>query len=431
MNFLLLDFGASRIKSVIYNAKLKKFSSIYSTNGPFIIGKDIIKLSFFSNSFQDHLKFHSAQNNKIDAINMCCEMHGFVLVGEDRNIYDEYYVSWRSINNNFLKKDLFNFFPDNDFKDITGMNFRDGLPVTNVSMYTDKNRKYRFMGICESLALIHGNWHGKISKSIAASSGLFDISKKNWINSLTIFPNVKFPEVCEEKDNIYGDIKIENKNVPIYGCIGDLQASYFSIEMNDKSININLGTGSQVSKKYFEGDEKLFEIRPMFNEDYFTTVSHIPCGRVLDIYSNFFNKIANVSNGNKDIFWDMFFSKSVTNKKNLLNIDLSIFKGSYNYKSGGLISNIREDNMDPEVFVDSIKHSFVAQYLKVIKDMQDHSEIKFDNIILTGALASKISNFCELLSSQLKIKTKIVKHDYDATLIGLSKLSESIYNNLD
>ena len=63
--------------------------------------------------------------------------------------------------------------------------------------------------------------------------------------------------------------------------------------------------------------------------------------------------------------------------------------------------------------------------------MQDHSEIKFDNIILTGALASKISNFCELLSSQLKIKTKIVKHDYDATLIGLSKLSESIYNNLD
>ena len=45
MNFLLFDFGASRIKSILYNVKTDKFSEIYSTPGASL--SNIPETSFF------------------------------------------------------------------------------------------------------------------------------------------------------------------------------------------------------------------------------------------------------------------------------------------------------------------------------------------------------------------------------------------------
>ena len=58
--------------------------------------------------------------------------------------------------------------------------------------------------------------------------------------------------------------------------------------------------------------------------------------------------------------------------------------------------------------------------------MQISSRVKFEKILITGALAKKIVDFSELLSNQTGIKTEVVNHDYDATLVGLSKLSDYI-----
>jgi hypothetical protein len=40
MNFLLFDFGASRIKSISYDVKTNNFSEIYSTPGASLSNKD-------------------------------------------------------------------------------------------------------------------------------------------------------------------------------------------------------------------------------------------------------------------------------------------------------------------------------------------------------------------------------------------------------
>ena len=427
MNFLLIDFGASRIKSIIYNAAEKKFFELYSTKGSFMHGSNITSLDFFYKSFLDHLKYQSIKFPKIDAINICSEMHGFVMSENNRNLLDESYISWRSTNKNFTEKQLQDFFPNNNFKEITGMQYRDGLPVSNIYSYSNYSKKYRFIGLCESLIEIHGKWFGKMSKNMAAASGLYDINKKCWIKMPDSMPKVDFPNISESKKNIYGVIDINKKEVPVYGCIGDLQASLLSIDLKDSTVNVNLGTGSQVSKHYKKGDEENFELRPIFDENYFTTISHIPCGRVLDLFSKLFDQISELNGGKKGIFWELFLSKSKIDESNLLNIDLNFFKGSYNYKTGGLIKNINENSFYLVNLIDSIKFSLVSQYSDVIKSMQLQSRVKFDEILITGALAKNIEDFGELLSKQTGIKTEIIDHKYDATLIGLSKLSDCIY----
>ena len=179
MNFLLIDFGASRIKSIIYNTRTKKFSELYSTQGSFIQGSNVTSMSFFSKSFADHLDYQKIKNPKIDAVNICSEMHGFVMSENNRNLVEESYISWRSVNEKFSEKTLLDYYPNNDFKQITGMKYRHGLPVSNISLYNDCDKKYRFMGLCDSLIEIHGKWFGKISKSMASASGLYNINKNS------------------------------------------------------------------------------------------------------------------------------------------------------------------------------------------------------------------------------------------------------------
>jgi len=427
MNFLLMDFGASRIKSIIYNTDTKKFSELYSTQGSFMHGSNVTSMNFFSKSFLDHIERQKIEFPKIDAINICSEMHGFLMAANNKNLLEENYVSWRSVNENFSEKTLLDYFPNNDFKQQTGMKYRDGLPISNISLYNDSDKKYRLMGLCESLIEIHGEWFGKISKSMASATGLYNIKKNSWIKILGNAPEIKFPEVTDDKTNIYGVIKINDKEVPIYGCIGDLQASFLSIDLEDNAVNVNLGTGSQVSKNYKLGDEKIFELRPTFSSNYFTTVSHIPCGRVLNLFSKLFDNISNLNGGEKGLFWKLFLSKSNTDSKKIFEVDLNFFKGSYNYKSGGSIKNINENNFDLETLVHSIKFSLIKQYSEIIENMQISSQLKFKNILITGALAKKITDFSELLSKQTGIEVEVIDYDYDATLVGLSKLSDFIY----
>ena len=426
MNFLLIDFGASRIKSIIYNTDTKNFSKLYSTQGSFMYGSNVTPMNFFSEIFLDHIEHQKTKFSKIDAINICSEMHGFVMAGNNINLLQEDYVSWRSVNTNFSEKTLLDYFPNNDFKQQTGMKFRDGLPVSNISLYNDSGKKYRFMGLCESLIEMHGVWFGRMSKSMASATGLYNINENSWVKISENMPEIKFPEVTDNKNNIYGTIIINNYEVPIYGCIGDLQASLLSINLSDNVVNVNLGTGSQVSKNYKLDDEKIFELRPTFSNNYFTTVSHIPCGRVLDLFSKLFDNIADLSSGKKGLFWKLFLSKSDEDNKKIFKVDLNFFKGSYNYKSGGSMKNINENNFNLETLVDSIKISLVKQYSEIIENMQIASRVKFEKILITGALAKKIVDFSELLSNQTGIKTEVVNHDYDATLVGLSKLSDYI-----
>lgn len=431
MNFLLFDFGASRIKSILYNVKTDKFSEIYSTPGASLSNKNEVPMEFFIDSFQKHLSYRKSKNKKIDAINICSEMHGFCLTKDLKNIEKENYVSWRIDNCQDLKSEIEFYFPKNDFKECTGMQEKNGLPIFNLRSHENYNHQSFFLTLPESIISIFGEWNGTMSKSLAASTGLYNILTNKWLETVKKKQNIQFPIINSEIRHGYGHIKFNNKNIPVYGCIGDLQSCFLSLDLKENEINVNLGTGSQVSKT-FQKYDKEFEIRPTFGNQIFSTISHIPCGRALNIFSNIiekkFEEYARKTDDTQNIFWETFFKKSNKNCKKNIDIDLNVFKGSYKYKDGGSIKFLEENNFDLHILIDNIKFSLVKQYSDIINSCNKSNANSINKIILTGALANKITDFKDLLSLETNIEVEIVHNKIDSSLIGLSKISKKIFD---
>ena len=240
-----------------------------------------------------------------------------------------------------------------------------------------------------------------MSKSMAASSGLYDIHSDNWIDEISNIQNIMLPKVNKHIEKMYGYVNFNSQKIPVYGCIGDLQSSIASLDLSENEINVNLGTGSQVS--HILNCIKGFEIRPLYDSLIFSSISHIPCGRVLNIFSKFFSEIEQTGS-EKSIFWDIFFSKADIKNKNKIYLDLNMFQGSYKFNEGGSILKITEDNFDLKVFIDSIKFSLINQYSNIINDCNNQSNNKIKKIILTGALATKIADFKEIIENETGIE---------------------------
>ena len=52
----------------------------------------------FSEVFKKHVNYHLSSKKNIDAINLCGEMHGFILPSDIDNLQDEKFISWRANN---------------------------------------------------------------------------------------------------------------------------------------------------------------------------------------------------------------------------------------------------------------------------------------------------------------------------------------------
>ena len=86
---LLIDFGASRIKSCLYDTQHNQLSNIYSTPGASSNNIDVVPLTVLNESFKQHVKYHK----KFNLIIICCEMHGFILCDDISHLLECNYIS--------------------------------------------------------------------------------------------------------------------------------------------------------------------------------------------------------------------------------------------------------------------------------------------------------------------------------------------------
>tara|TARA_Y100000389_G_scaffold196234_1_gene228835 strand:+ start:3384 stop:4649 length:1266 start_codon:yes stop_codon:yes gene_type:complete len=416
MTSLLIDFGASRIKSIIYNIGQSEYINMCSTAGPAQYGMNKVKLSFFYDALQEHIKFHKKYIDQVDAIYLCTEMHGYALVQEDNNFIDDFYYSWRSNESINVKNEEVALFPSKDFKSITGMLPRPGLPVFSLLKHKNFNKKAIFKTLPEIIIDLNGKSNGKTSLSIAAATGLYDINKKCWIEQFSSHTNITFPDVVSGLNESFGYVMLNKNKIPVYACIGDLQSCIISIEREPCDININLGTGSQVSIISNDYKYLLPEIRPLYDGKVFSTLTHIPCGRALSLFS----RVLDLKN---EWFWETFYSPSDSKNSRKLEIDLNVFPGSYKYKNGGFITKINELDFDKKILIDNIKFSLLEQYTDIINQIIMKNK-NLDRIIITGGLANKISDIQNIFSNNIHNKVKIIlpKYTIDSTLAGLTQV---------
>ena len=410
---LLADFGATHIKSVIYDLvteqhsdfrKIKAPQNISKVLGEFVVSQKKL-VEIFENICEAY-KFH-----EYEAIFISSQMHGFVVAdSSNRPLTD--YISWQDQRGPVVELD--------EFRKITGMKSRIGLPVYNlhhmVNTQKSFNQKIKVMTLPDLLANISNKSENITHNSMLASTGFYDVNREQISSHIAdLFQcdlafNKGTPKV--QVAGYYGD-------TPIYTGVGDLQsATYGAVNADLESILVNIGTGSQVSRISETKEAPTgIEYRPYIGKNHLHTVTHIPAGRALRAYLNLFSELG------VDCWEKMRHYTHQQIVESTLEVDFAIFESAAGYSGGGSIRGIKENNFNIDNILASLVDNLVQQYVKYIDKIDCNNDLKW--VILSGGIPRNIPALSTLMTSYAQKSCIVHCSVIDETLHGLSKIARN------
>lgn len=421
MKYLLMDFGASRVKSAIFDtaaAELYGFEGcspvppVLRAEGKFEVSPDALR-----KLFSDIVNGYAAKSS-VDGICFCTEMHGFVLKDEDGKCLSNY-ISWQDERDAFATNKMFpafaEAFPPEDYLARTGM-FIASSPVMSLLHVLKKfsGRTVKVACLPELLAEADGKLVDSAHISSTAGLGLWnpEINRPDpdiieYVRSTTGC-NIAFNRVVTDLVPA-GSFK----GIPIFCGMGDLQCAVIGAGNDENSISVNMGTGSQVS--WISGRDFGVERRPLVGGKMMQTVTHIPSGRALNNFIGFLRELA----PDRD-FWREMATLNISEVAHAgMVFDLNIFHGAWRYRNGGSITGIMEHGLTVQSFLAALVKSYCNQYLSVIKSFSPPADIR---IILSGGIPGRIPVVSEYLASETGMQV-LLNHRKEETLCGLQKLA--------
>ena len=416
MNRLLLDIGASNIKSIFQkNGSIDNNSLFYSQSFSTKYG-DKFESQIITDEFQKHVT-KQLEAYIFDEIWLCTEMHNIVLFNKNSQKYSEF-ISWRYTSEKSAKiKSIIS--KSKNYHELSGQTLHDGVPILNLTDLYKSKIQYQVLTLPELIIHKLGNSANKIHSTMAASTGILNVNNNLWLHDLmnNLYPklNYSLPQVLKENELPFlGEIEINKKKLKIYGGFGDLQTALLGSNIKDNEICINLGTGSQIVSILgkTENYSNKFDIKPFFGR-YIKTLTHIPAGRSFNFIQQYIYK--------KDDFWDILEKTKLSTSQNInSNFDLNIFETNWRYNPENInkISNCLKFNKN---FFEEILNAFCTEYLHALRYIEPKNESKY--IYLSGGKLKDLKYVKKFFRNIKGYKFREKKNNIDATLIGLNMLS--------
>lgn len=419
MSKLLIDFGASRIKSVLlqndifvnnidYLPPLPCSSNDIKYEVPITHIKDI-----FSNIVKDNI------NNNIDSIFICSEQHGFALIN-DNNFITEY-ISWkdnRAVEKidglstiDFVKLNLPNF------KKHTGMNIKPGIPSINLLHMMRLKSIPNRIKIISLPEILGGN---KIHSTMLAGLGIWDIYKKERYEDLfKLYSDMGYDVIFNEPTYDVESVDTIYDNIKLHTAVGDNQCAILGSNLANNQLIINMGTGSQIAKLDTLDINTNMEQRPYFKNNSLSIITHIPSGRALNCFVGFIDECFKYVSSEISA-WKLFDNiklEDIVNSSMIFN--LKVFDSAYGFENGGSINFIKENNFNVNNYIASLLKSYIEQYFEIITEYS----IKYTDILLAGGIPMKISLIKDYIKNIKKQNVIINRSKEDETLQGLKLIS--------
>ena len=176
--------------------------------------------------------------------------------------------------------------------------------------------------------------------------------------------------------------------VPVYNSLGDTDCVIESLTLDESTVAINMGTGSQIiSQKSIE--------------------RYFPAGRAFLVYQELMNSLG------LDLF-DLMKAITVNDVLSSdLELDLAVFPQARSFSGGGSIKNIKEGSFTIQNLLGSMLRSFILQY---------HIPKHTSTILLVGGIAKKIAILPELFQTYNPGKVvTLIEDDIQSTHKGMIK----------
>lgn len=434
---ILADFGASRIKSCIWSFSEERLLETLECESPTpsfgVSGEVQLDPEAYWLAFEKTAGKLANRYQDVNSIWLCTEMHGFLISTPDGYPITPY-ISWRdqraTIGHSGTPSTLSRLsLHSSSIYRISGMYPRAGLPLITLADI-QANRilppSFRIMTLADWLLYRGGERCPGIHASLAAGTALFDIEKSEWSSEIISLAGVDreriiFPRIVDIGSRV-GEIMLAGKKLAVFGAIGDMQSALLGAGFPDAStMAINLGTGSQIARSCRLSPDTI-EKRPSIRGGIFSAITHIPSGRALSVFADFFEAIGGTNHGS---FWELFTALSGDEVLDSpFEVDLRVFDSAWKYKDGGFIKQIKEGVFTPRKLVASIARGWLKQYEEAMQQIDPlNAEPTF---ILSGGLSRRgsfIASVLERMTRRIVILADSVTGE--ETMDGLLSLAGS------
>ncbi|MBE5785962.1 MAG: MerR family transcriptional regulator [Clostridiales bacterium] len=226
--------------------------------------------------------------------------------------------------------------------------------------------------------------------SIAASFGLFDLQQNRFRRELMAL----IPGAAALSPAVTDDFALcgTYKGIPVAVAIGDNQASFLgSVKNLEKSILINIGTGSQISlMSDLCGAGAHTELRPLVKGRYLTCGAALCGGSAYALIERFFQSYAAHLDGAKVSQYQMMNSlarQAYLKGRSPLQVDTSFCGTRQDPQRRGAIAGIDEQNFTPENLILGVIQGMCKELHGLFLDAQSHNKCE---IVASGGAVQRI-----------------------------------------
>ncbi len=428
MNILGIDIGTTTVTCLILDTDKKQVTeSCTLKNDSFIEGKSFEKL-------QDPQKIINTVKTAIkdvclditpDAIGITGQMHGILYLNENNSPISPLMI-WQDERGNEIHENGETY--AQYLTRVTGIKAASGFGLTT-HFYNLKN------GLVPENAVMLSTIHDYLASvltsnkpithsSDAGSLGFFDLKNlcfdKRSLEIAGIDPEF-LPEVFSQTV-IAGKTNCDflPAGIPVAVAIGDNQASFLgSVAEPEKSVLVNVGTGSQVSfvtKSVIcpEGGE----IRHLTDDEYIFVGASLCGGRAYAILKNFYSLCAEFLGGSSDDLYkkmDSLAENSINSNDKLI-VNCEFCGTRENPLKRGFIDNIGDNNFTPE----NLTYGVLKGVSTELKDMYTRAYELLENtpvqLVCSGNGLRKSNIWRQIFSNDFALDTLLPLHSEEAAV---------------
>ncbi len=388
-----LDIGTTSVCGIIHNAKtgdiIRSFTlendSFIQTENKWEKIQDADRLLSLVDKVLNQLL---SEKLPVVSIGITGQMHGIVYINENGKAVSPLKI-WQDGRGDLPYKDGKTY--AEYMSKITGYKLATGYgAVTYFYDSVNCNVPENAVGFCtiHDLAAMHftGSTKPLLHSSDAASLGLFDIEKNEY--NKTAVEKLGLDYSFFPKSSADFKVMGNFKGIPVSIAIGDNQASFIgSVSDMEKSILVNVGTGSQISCLTESiPDNKALDCRPLMKNSYILAGSSLCGGRAYAMLERLFREIASVVSGEEIKSAYPAMDKIMEKYDNLANgLEVStLFSGTRsNPRERGYIRNIGTDNFSMAFICDGFMQGIVNEMYDMYSDLK--LELSSEKNVMVGS----------------------------------------------